>query len=272
MPRLNYSRFFLVFLSTVCLLGCELSFVGLEFRRGKSALEQKDYKKAIQHFRKVILRDPAAPRAIEAAREAARASLFETKQFSEAIEFYRHLVQYSDSERERREAQGSIASIYFEKLVDYKKSIEAYNKLLLLKNSNEEAVEYRFNLGRAHFYLNDFSEAQTEIEGALKLSQNKDRKFDLMMLLGNIYYNTKRAELAIKTYQEILEKFPDRAKKDNVAMNIIICYEDLEAFDSAIERLVSLRATYPDPEFIDLKIKRLKERKANLPGSRGLRK
>jgi len=62
------------------------------------------------------------------------------------------------------------------------------------------------------------------------------------------------------------------AAADNVAMNIIVCYEELEAFDKAIERLEKMRPTYRDPEFIDLKIKRLKERKANLPGSRGLRK
>lgn len=272
MLRRIYNKRLLLLLSSTCLVACDLSFVGLELHRGRGALKKKDYKSAIQHFRKVILRDPTAPRAIEAAREAARVSLFETKQFAEAVEFYKHLIQYSESEGERREAQGKIAEIYFEKLVDYKKAIEEYNKLLLLRNANEEIVEYRFNLGRAHFYLNDFREAQTEVEVALKISENKERNFDLMMFLGNIYFNTKRADLAIKVYQEILDKYPDRAKKDNVAMNISVCYEELEAFDSAIERLISLRATYHDPKFIDLKIKRLRERKSNLPGSKGLRK
>ena len=69
-----------------------------------------------------------------------------------------------------------------------------------------------------------------------------------------------------------MEKYPERAKADNVEMNIIVCYEEMEAFDKAIKRLEKLRSSYQDPEFIDLKISRLRERLANLPGSKGLRK
>jgi tetratricopeptide (TPR) repeat protein len=254
------------------LFGCELSYTNVEHRRGKKALEKQQYNAAIEHFRKVILRDPTSQVALESAQEAARVAFFETKKFNDAIEFYKHLIVYSKAERERRDAQKQVANIYFEKMNDYKKSIEEYNKLLLLRNSSEEVVDYRFNLARAHFYLGDFSEALTEIEGALKISDNADRRFDLLMFLGNIYFNTKRAEQAIKVYEDILAKYPMRAEKDNVAMNIIVCYEDLEAFDKAIDGLEAMRSTYRDAEFIDLKIKRLKDRKANLPGSRGLRK
>lgn len=254
------------------LVGCSFSFSSLEFHRGQRAAEKRDFNEAVKHFKRVIAKEPESETAIKAAREAARLSLFETKQFMEAVQFYKHLVKFSDSEKERREAQGRIANIYFEKLADYPRAIEEYNKLLLLQNSDDEVVDYHFNLARAHFYLNHFSEAQNEIEMALKAAQNPDKKFDLMMFLGNIYFNTKRASLAIKIYEDLVKSHPARSKTDNVAMNIIVCYEEIEAFDKAIEKLEEMRPGYSDPEFLDLKIKRLRERKANLPGSRGLRK
>lgn len=265
--RFVIATFMMFFLNS-----CELSYTNLEYKRGQRALEKQDYPQAIKHFKKVILREPKSAQAIDSAREAARLSLFETKKFTDAIDFYKHLIQYSDVERERRESQGKVASIYFEKLNDYRRAIEEYNKLLLLRNSNDEIIEYRFNLARAHFYLSEFQDAQTEIDMALKLSENDDKKFDLLMFLGNIYFNTKRAEQAIKVYEDILKKYPKRAESDNVAMNIIVCYEDLELFDKAIEKLENMRGTYRDTEFVELKIKRLKDRKANMPGSRGLRK
>ena len=251
---------------------CNLSFTALEYRRGISAEEKQEYTNAVEHFKHVILRAPESEKALDSSRRAARITLFEMKKYVDAVWYYRHLIKFSKIESERREAQKRIANIYFEKLNDFASAIGEYNKLLLLRNSKEEIVDYRFSLAKAHFGMNNFSDAQAETESALKLSENPEIKFDLLMFLGNIYFNTRHADKAIKVYERVIEEFPEKAKHDNVAMNIIVCYEELEAFDKAITALERLRPVYRDPEFIDLKIKRLKDRRANLPGSKGLRK
>lgn len=254
------------------LTSCSVSFSRLELSRGVKAAEEKKFSKAVEHFKRVMARDPESLSAISAAREASKISYFETKNFNDAILFNNHLVKYSDKENERRNAQELIATIYFENLNNYKMAIQEYNKLITLRNSNEEVANYHFNLARSHFYLNNFIEAQSEVEAALKSVEDKDKKFDYLLFLGNVYFNTKRVEAAVKVYEDVVENFPDCAKADNVAMNIIVCYEEMEAFDKAITKLEKLRSSYSDREFIDLKIKRLKERLANLPGSKGLRK
>lgn len=262
----------LAHLISFSLLGCNFSSLDSEYEKGKAAARAQKFEEAVKYFNKVIIREPESKVAMAAAREAAQISYFDTKKFTDAIKYYQHLVKFSQAERERRESQIRIASIYFDKLTDYQRAIEEYNKLLLLRNSNNEIVEFRFALSKAHFYLNHFQDAQSELERALKIVEESERKFDLLLFLGNIYFNTKQVDLAIKTYEKIMADYPERAKKDNVAMNIIVCYEEIEDFDSAISRLEKMRPTYNDPEFIDLKIKRLRERKGNLPGSRGLRK
>jgi tetratricopeptide (TPR) repeat protein len=271
LSRASYSNLFLYF-CFILLTGCSLSFTNLEYSRGREAAEKQDYPEALKHFKRVLQRDPESEKAIEAARDAAKISYFETKNFDEAIYYYDHLVRYSKTETERRGAEEKIASVFFEKKNDYVGAIEEYNKLLLLRNSSEQNADFHYNLSRAHFYLSHFSDAQNEIEEALKLVQNQDKKFEMMMFQGNIYFNTKHADQAVKVYESIVEKFPEKAKADKVDMNIIVCYEEMEAFDAAIARLEKMRPTYTDVDFIDLKIKRLKERKANLPGSKGLRK
>ncbi|MEQ1664254.1 MAG: tetratricopeptide repeat protein [Bdellovibrionales bacterium] len=261
-----------ILLIIVVLASCNYSFTNLEYERGQDAEKSADYKEAIVHYKRVLVKDPESEKALQAARQAARITFFETKDYLQAIGFYNHLIKYSKVESERRESQKNIANIYFEKVFDYPKAILEYNKLLLLKFSNEDTVGFKFNMAQALFNLNRFTEAQEETESAIKIAQNRDKKFDLLMYLGNIFFNTKRIPLAIKTYEEISREFPEKAKQNNVAMNIAVCFEEIEAFDKAIAELENMREGYRDPDFIDLKIKRLKDRKANLPGSKGLRK
>lgn len=267
-----FSRPVTVLLMAGLASACSLSSASLEYKRGEKAAQKNQYEVAVKHFKKVILREPESDIAVVAARHAARITQYEMKNFLDAISFYEHLVNFSKSERERREAQVKIANLYFEKLNNYSKAIEEYNKILLLKNANEEIVDYRFALGKAHFYLHHFQEALNEIQRALKIVEDANKKFELLMFLGNIHFNTKKADEAIKIYKQIMADYPERAARDNVAMNIIVCHEELEEFDQAISKLEKLRSNYNDPEFIDLKIKRLRDRKDNLPGSKGLRK
>lgn len=268
----GYLHCVLIFSILVSVSACSFSYSNLEYRRGRKALEKTQYAQAQKHFNRVIQHNPDSEQALSAAREAAKIAMFETKQYGDAITFYQHLIRFSPYERERRDAQKTIASIFFEKLADYTRAIDEYSKLLLLRNSKDEIVEYRYYLARSHFYLNHFNEAQIEIESALKLADVSDNIFEMSMLLGNIYFNTKRLELAVATYEQLLKQFPERAKAENVEMTIVVCLEELDAFDAAISRLEKMRASYADKEFVDLKIKRLKERKSNMPGSKGLRK
>lgn len=256
----------------LALTGCNLSFANLEYKRGQKAEAAQDYREALKHFKKVMGREPESEMALSSAREAAKISYFEIRDFATAAEFYTHLVHFSRDEKERREAQKSIANIYFEKLNNYPKAIAEYNKLLILRGSKEEQVDYHFKIARSQFYLNEFQEALHEIESALKITENREEEFELKVFRANIDFNTRHLEAAIKTYEDLIRSFPEKAKAENIAMNLIVCYEEQDSFDKAINVLEEIRPTTKDKEFIDLKIKRLKDRKANMPGSRGLRK
>jgi len=256
----------------VALTGCSFSFTGFEYRRAESELNSKDYKDALALFRKIMDRETESKWGLDSARQAARAAFFDTKNYTQAIDFYKHLIEFSRDETERVSSQRAVASIYFDNLTDYPRSIEAYNKLLMVETDPTHIVQYRFNLARSYFYLNRFIDSKNEIEQALKLSKKSDRTFELNMFLASIYFNMKNVPQALMIYQNLEQKFPKKAKTENIALNESVCYEEEEKFDSAISELQSIQSTYKDPEFIALKIKRLKEREANMPGARGLRR
>ncbi len=219
-----------------------------------------------------MARDPESDQALDSAREAARISYFETKEFNLAEEFYTHLVRFSRDEKERKDAQKAIANIYFEKLNNYKRAVEEFNKLLLIRASKDEQVEYHFKIARSQFYLNQFQDALHELDAAIKINDNRDEEFELKVFRANIDFNTRHLDDAIRTYEDLIKTYPEKSRAENIAMNLVVCYEEQEAFEKAIATLENLRPFQKDQEFINLKIKRLRERKANLPGSKGLRK
>lgn len=258
--------------SLLLLTSCQYSFLKLEFERGVRALSKNEYSKATKHFYRVMVRDPDSPLALESSRKASRVSFYETKNYSRALNFYEHMVLYSKKSLERKEAQKQIASIYFDKLSDYKAAILEYNRLLQLENTIEEKFLYKFAIAKSYFYLNNFFQAQVEIEELLKLKLSESRVFELKTFLGNVFFNTKKMKKAIAVYKELMKDSPERSETENIAMNIVVCYEELKQFDDAIRVLQKIRETYNTPEFIDLKIVQLKKRKANLPGYKGLKK
>ncbi len=266
------TNLFLILFLVAGLTGCHFSSINAEFRDGKAAADSRDYDTALKKFDRVIKREPEGELGVESARLGAKIAHYEIKDYQKAIEFYSNLVTYSDNPTERKDSQKKIAEIYFENLNNYKKAIEEFNKLLSLKTPQDESINYKLKIAKANFYLNNFFQAESEVESALKLADEKESRFDLLLFLGSVYYNTKRINEAIKIYEDLMARFPERSKAENVPMNIIVCYEELELFDKAIDGLKKLRETYTNQEFIDLKVKRLEQRRANLPGSRGLRK
>lgn len=244
----------------------------MEFRRAQRLENNGRFSEALDKYDVIIANNSQSDIALESARRGARISYFETEEFLRSIDYYNFIVVNSSDSSERHESQRIIASIYFEKLTDYKNAIVHYNKLLSLPNTKEENISYRLSVARAHFYLNDFFQALAEVERALEEANSPERKFDLKLFKANILFNTKKIEKAIEIYKQLQDLNPQRAKEQNVGMNIVVSYEELNKFNKAISLLEDMRNDYEDKDFIDLKIVRLQERISNLPGARGLRK
>lgn len=243
-----------------------------DFKQAQKSMAQEHYRIALGYFDRVIKRNASTKLPLEAAREAARISFFEIKDFNKAIQYHHFIVLNSPDEKERVESQKQIASIYFNNLQNYQQSIVEYSKLQQMPHTDLEAAQYKMNIARAQYYLNNFFQSESEIDSLLKLKPDDNIRFSALMLKGNILIARKDFEKAADIFKDLIVRYPEKSQAENVALILAVCYEESADFQNAIGVLQEQRATYKPPEYIELRIKRLQERMKNAPGAKGYRK
>lgn len=254
------------------LSGCTLSLDWLQLLRARRAASGGDPVKAVKILEKIRERDPDGPRALTAARLGSRIAQFEAKDYAAAVEFNRHLILRSEDAEERKIAQKNIAQLYFEYLQDYAQAVQEFEKLLKLDLTIEDAFRTRLNLAKSHFQLNSLEQAASEIDVLLTKKLRDDDVFDAKQVKANVEVAAKNLPKAAEIWEEMLGQFPERSKREKLAMNLVVVYEEMKDFTRAIETLERMKADDPNPDFLEVRIQRLKERKVNQPGAGGLKR
>ena len=269
---LQKGTMYLSLLLALSVSGCTLSSEDLEFKRAEEAAHAGKNEIAYKHYRSVVDRYVKDKLAIRSAQEAARLAHYELRRFTDAVSLYKHVIMYAPAEADRLEAQKKLADLYFSQALDYEKAISEYSRLLETPHSHDDDGRYRFAIARSYFYLNNFFQSTVEIDKILASKPPDELGFDALMLKANIFLSTKKLEDAVDTLQELMKRYPTRAKKETVGLVLAICYEEQKSYSKAIETLQATRDDYPRKGFIDSKIKTLRERQSLQPGARGLHK
>lgn len=249
--------------------GCTFSLDWLRQIQAQRAIARSDYRAAISILATIVESNPHTEKGLNAARTGAKVAHLDSKNYPAAVEFYRQIVLQSPDPEERKTAQKNIAQIYFENILDHHRAVIEYEKLLKQDLTPDEKFHFRLNLAKSYFQMNQLEQARHEIDVLLSQKPTEDQIFEAKVLKANVLVSGKQLSVAAELWEDILKEFPERSKKDNVALNLVVCYEELKDFGKAIEVLERMRGDYSDPEFLNLRIERLKERKINLPGAQG---
>lgn len=255
--------------AALLLSGCSFSLDGLRFYRAQVQISQRHYAAALPLLQKIIEDSPDDDRALQAARRGARVAHFEAKAYQQAVNFYKFIILKSDDVIERQNAQKNIAQIYFDDLQDFDQSVTEFERILKFDNPPEEAFRYRLNLAKAYFRLNNAEQALNELDVLLSQKLDVDETFDILALKANVMVSNHKLPEAAQLWEKIIKDFPEQSKKGKVGLNLVVCYEELKQFDKAIEVLEGMRPQYPNPDFLEMRISRLKERQYNQPGAQG---
>ncbi len=261
----------LISLST-SLFACTWTPEDKYLKTAHEAAKAQKWNEAIESFEKVVKVSPESPEALASSQEGAKIALVYTKDPVRLVTFLKHIILYSKSEDERVTSQRLLAETYFEKINDYKNAAIELNKALEFFKSGKENGQLRLMLAKAYFFQNQFFQARTEVDTALKEDMDQEFVFKALLLKANIYFNEKRLDDAINMYQKLAVEFPQKSKTEQVALNLAVCYEEKEDLKKAIETLEKMRVGYSMPEMIDLKITRLRSRLEQAPGAKGLKK
>ncbi len=268
----GWVRSFLTILVGLSLTNCTFKIGWFDQYRAQRAIKNQNFESAVVILSSIIQHDPDSDEALKAARLGASVAHFEAKDYVHALEFYKQIVLSSPDVEERKTSQKYIAQIQFENLNDYNQAVIEYEKLLRLNLGPAEAFRYRMNLAKSYFYLNDTEQTLIEIDMILNKTILPDEAFEAKVLRANTEVAAKRNKEAAVMWKNILEEFPEKSKKEKIALNLAVVYEEMNDFENAIEVLNSLRDGSPHQDFLDLRISRLKERMDNQPGANGLRR
>ncbi|MBC7371845.1 MAG: tetratricopeptide repeat protein [Bdellovibrionaceae bacterium] len=243
-----------------------------DYEQAKSEAGMGHYRSALSSYDRVLKRAPESDSALKSAREASRIAILEVKEYRRAADYLQFLVLHSKDSKERTASQKQLASLYFDQLQNYDRAIIEFNKLLNDTESDTEKAQFKLDIARANYYQNNFFQAQSEIDEVLKLHVGENEKFAALVLKSNIYIARKEYPKAIETLKKVMETYPAKATQENVPQTMAVCYEESGNFLEAIKSLELARDKHSQPEYIDLRIKRLRERAKNQPGAKGLRK
>jgi len=242
------------------------------YKNGLSSLKNSNFKESIVSFKQSTLINPNGKYALLSAKEGAKVAYYELKDFESAIYFLKNIVVISNLHEERISAQRQMVSIYFTNLNDYKNSIIEINRLLSMTEDQDEKEKLKEKLARSYFYMNNFIQAQSEAEEVIRTGKDQETIFQMLALKGNIFLAKKNIQQASDVFHEILKKYPDKAVKENIASTLAVAYEEMKDYKKAVEVLESMKKYHQTPEYLDLRIKRLKQSEKNQPGARGLRR
>lgn len=243
-----------------------------DYKRAQQEMSQGHHRIALSSLDRVMKRAPDSEFAVKAARDGARIASLEIKDYKRAVEYYQFLVLHSPDPAERISAQKQLASIYFDQLQNYDKAILELNKLVRGTESDVEIARYKLDIARANYYQNNFFQAHSEIDDLLKLNVGDDERFSAWVLKSNIHIALKEYVKAIEILKKVAATYPQKSLQENVFQTLAVCYEESDNFAEAINTLESVKDKYPQPEYIEIRVKRLKDRQKNRPGARGLRK
>lgn len=249
-------------------LSCE-SRQEKELNRGARFQSNGEFKEALMEFDKVMKREPGNPISLRAARESIKILLYDTKNYEKAIDVLKFLILYSNNPEERWKSQSQIAQIYFDNLAWYDKALIEYSKLLTGDLPKDENLKVRVAIARTYYYLGQFSQSASEASSILvEQGVSEDQAFDVYLLQANINQSLKKYTEAAKSLEQIMVQFPERSKKENIGINLALCYEELGVYKEALRVLESLKDYYKPKEYIELRIKKLKDRLLNQPQKR----
>lgn len=265
------------FVILLLLAACSFNSIDLELKRGEEAEEKQNYEAAVEHYKRVIKREPKSELALYSSKKVANLSVIYLENFQDAIFAFNNIILFSPNVDDRRKAIEQLAKLYYEKLNNYEFAIVEFQRYLAMITDEVKVYEIRFLIAKSYFYLNRMFQANAELDEILKKKENpspeiKNYIFMATTLKASILHAEKKYDEAIELFKQILAEYPEQAHAEKIWLNLSICLEDTKRFSEAIELLEKTKADGTEKSFIDQKIVRLKERMQLEPGAKGFRR
>lgn len=232
----------LVLIAILCLTSCVRSQGEALLDQAKDFENKSQYENAIRTYEKVFKSSSNKEVVLLSAFRAQELAYLQTKDYKKASFYLEYFVANTNSFSESQDALKRLVYIQHKLLNHYEDAIKSYHRLL---NNNKldkkDENNYRLEVARCHFAINEFEQALQEIEALSTVATDDDFRMSLMMLKSNVYQAQGNTKLAVDTMDKTLHlKLTETHKKD-VALNKAIILEHQELYKEALAALEEIK-------------------------------
>lgn len=230
------------------------------------------YESAVTEFSRVYSRDPKSRLGHQALFRAAMTQAYFLSQYSDAIRKFRAYTEIEKDPSSVWEARRQIGELLFSKLERYDQAATYYQELLkLLPAHDPEGPFFQYRVARSDFFLRKFDDALKAYQELVKTYPSSSYAEKAAFELGSTYFirgeqlqenGTESYQKAMAAYQLFLRKYPSSGLTPQAKFGIASCLEEMDQLDRAYQAYEELKSTYPSPQVIQIKLARIKERKA----------
>ena len=260
-------------LSVLLLCACTVDSAKRHYVLAEKLWTDGRYAGAVGEFDKVAARDPRGKLGTQALLRGATTQALFLSQYPEAIDKLKRFTELSQDSAAVWEARKQIGDLLFNKTEQYDQAFRYYQDLLQLNPQVVEAPEFLFRIARSQFFQGHFDLAlgayQQIIKQHPKSEQAERASFEIAQtrLAQGEQSGAARAaadllKSAMASYEEFLKEYPKSQHVAEAQFGIASCLEAMDQLDAAYQGYSALRDTYPSRNVIEIKLERIRERKA----------
>lgn len=230
------------------------------------------YAAAVQEFEKVAGKDPKGKLGMMALSRAAHTQAYFLSNYGDALRKFRQLAALGSDPAVVWDAQKQIGDILYTKLERHEEAIEHYRALLKQDPASPEAPEFLFRVAKSHYFLWQFDPAVEAFHELVKTFPESPwavrASYETGMTLltkGSRSGSTRAQEPlqeAIRAFESFIKTHPKSEWVSQARFGIASCLEEMDQLDAAYQAYEELKSTFPSPNVIQIKLIRIRERKA----------
>ncbi len=215
-----------------------------EYAQAGSLYSLGKYDEALALYQKVSEEKPMSQ--ITWGARFGMARVYQKKQEKEkALELFQNIVADSDSVQWAAFSQYAIGEYWYER-GDLAKARDEYEKVVKNYPDTDTVVLALVSSGWCRFQLQDYDKAWSNLNDAVAKRSAAAMRPWIENLMGDIQFNQKKYENAIKTYDQVMQIAPDSADMVRALMQKGWCYYRLHDDAKAREVWLKIAGQYPD--------------------------
>ncbi len=235
--------------------------------------QEGKYQAAVSEYERVMQKEQGSELGVQAAYRAAMTEMLFLEDYTSALKKLTRVIEFSKESPLAHEAQKQIGEILFSKLEQFEQAIAQYQKLLQLYPDDAGRAEYWFRIGKSYYFLTRFEQAISTYEALRKnfpQSEWAERALFEMGISSQTLGNQRQSQggkaneafkEALVKFESLAKEYPEHALAPQARFEIAACLEELDQLDAAQQAYETLRESYPNPQAIDAKLRRIKDRK-----------